>query len=209
MNEKSLTLASIFAAFAASLCCLGPLVLGAAGVGAALTSTFAPLRPYFLALASLLLGAGFYSAYRKPKVAEACAGPVCAPQSRVRRLAKPLLWLAAIVVAALALFPMYESRLVGGSASRLALAPAAQATAELRISGMTCEVCAAAVQRRLRATPGVVGARVEYPSGQATVQYDPAKVDAAGLVGAVKEAGYRAEVTAPPAMQKTGQERKP
>jgi mercuric ion transport protein len=96
MKERSLAIGSTLAAFLASLCCLGPLLLGGAGLGAALVATFGPLRPYFLAVSATLLAGGFYFVYRKPKAAEACAGETCAPQSGTRRMAKPLLWLATL-----------------------------------------------------------------------------------------------------------------
>ncbi|MBI3669220.1 MAG: mercury transporter MerT, partial [Acidobacteria bacterium] len=94
MNGKSLAVSSTLAAFLASLCCLGPLVLGGVGFGAALVATFAPLRPYFLTLSGVLLALGFYLVYRKPKHAPACEGETCAPESPTRRMAKSLLWLA-------------------------------------------------------------------------------------------------------------------
>ena len=73
MKEKSLAIGSAFAALSASLCCLGPLLLGSAGLGAVLVGTFAPLRPYFLTISMILWAGGFYWIYRKPK-GEACAG---------------------------------------------------------------------------------------------------------------------------------------
>ena len=60
MKERSLAIGSTLAAFLASLCCLGPLLLGGAGLGAVLVATFAPLRPYFLAVSGVLLAGGFY-----------------------------------------------------------------------------------------------------------------------------------------------------
>ena len=192
MNEKSLAIGSSLAAFVASLCCLGPLLLGSAGLGAALVATFAPLRPYFLALSGVLLAAGFYFVYRKPKAAEACEGEVCAPQSRTRRVAKPLLWLTAVAVLALAFFPSYGARLVG---TGTAAAPAPKvnfATAELEIAGMDCEVCAGVIQRKLLETPGVVKAEVRYPAGTATVQFDPSQTDLEKLIAVVNETGYKA-----------------
>jgi hypothetical protein len=56
MKERSLAIGSALAALLASLCCLGPLLLG----GAVLVATFAPLRPYFLAVSGVLLAGGFY-----------------------------------------------------------------------------------------------------------------------------------------------------
>ncbi len=194
MKDKSFALSSVLAAFVASLCCLGPLLLGSVGLGAAMVATFAPLRPYFLALSAVLLAAGFYFVYRKPKLNQACEGQTCAPESNPRRLAKPLLWLGTLAMLALAFFPQYGSKLVS---ARQVPAPASAAVLEvshLRISGMDCEVCAGVIQRRLLDTPGVAEAQVQYPAGVATVKYDPGKTNTASLIEAVKSTGYRASL---------------
>jgi mercuric ion transport protein len=192
MNEKSLALVSTIAAFAASLCCLGPLVLGGIGLGAALVATFAPLRPYFLALSAILLAGGFYFAYRKPKPSEACAGETCAPRGGTRRMAKPLLWLATLAVAALAFFPSYGVRLVGTPAVAAPNSSATLQTTELKITGMDCEVCAGVIQRKLLETRGVVKAEVRYLAGSAMVQFDPAQIDTQKLIAVVNDTGYKA-----------------
>lgn len=191
MKDKSFAIGSTVAAFLASLCCIGPLLLGGAGLGAVLVATFAPLRPYFLGLSAVLLAGGFYFVYRKPKTTEACAGEACAPQSQGRKLAKSMLWLAAVGVAALAFFPIYGSALLTAGK---AAAPAASATlqiAELKIAGMDCPVCAGAIQRKLLDTRGVVKADVRYPAGSATVIYDSTQATPANLLEAVNSTGYQ------------------
>ena len=192
MNDKPLAISSALAAFVASLCCLGPLLLGSVGLGAVLVATFAPLRPYLLFLSVALLALGFYSVYRKPKAAQACAGEVCALDSRSRRMAGPLLVLATVAVAALALFPVYGSKLVSGSAVRTHAAAVALQTVELRVSGMTCEVCAGVVKRKLLETSGVVAAEVDFESARARVQYAPSETSPARLIAAVNSTGYQA-----------------
>src|SRR2546426_3067171 len=177
MKDKSLALGSTLAAFLASLCCLGPLLLGSAGLGAVLVATFAPLRPYFLAVSAVLLAGGFYFVYRKPQAGEACAGETCAPQSGTRRMAKPLLWVATLAVAALAFFPSYGVKLVGTPAVAAPNSSATLQATELKITGMDCEVCAGVIQRKLLKTPGVVKAEVRYPAGTATVRFDPSQTD--------------------------------
>ena len=194
MNEKFLALGSTVAAFVASLCCLGPLILGGVGLGAAMVATFAPLRPYFLALSAVLLALGFYFVYRKPRAVQACEGEVCAPDSRTRRLAKPLLWLATVAVAALALFPSYGGRLVGARAVAVPSATARLETIQLSIAGMDCEVCAEVIQRKLLETSGVAQAEVYYPAGYATVKYDPTRTAPAQLAEAVNATGYKASL---------------
>ncbi len=192
MKERSLAIGSTLAAFLASLCCLGPLLLGDAGLGAVLVATFAPLRPYFLAVSAILLAGGFYFVYRRPKSAEACEGETCAPESGTRRIAKPLLWLAALAVAALAFFPSYGLKLVGKPKAAAQVSSGALQTAELKIRGMDCPVCSGVIQRKLLETPGVVSAEVRYPAGSATIRFDPSKIDAEKLISTVNETGYKA-----------------
>ena len=195
MKERSLAIGSTLAAFLASLCCLGPLLLGGAGLGAALVATFAPLRPYFLGLSAILLAGGFYFVYRKPKATEPCAEETCAPKSGTRRLAKPLLWLATLAVAALAFFPSYGVKLVGKPTAASPVSSATLQTAELKITGMDCPVCSGVIQRKLLETPGVVKAEVRYPAGSATVQFNPSETDTSKLIAVVKGTGYKAAVS--------------
>src|SRR5713226_6699977 len=195
MRERSLAIGSTLAALLASACCLGPLLLGGVGLGTALVATFAPLRPYFLALSGVLLAAGFYFVYRRPKAAQACEREVCAPESRTHRMAKPLLLLATLAVAALAFFPSYGVKLVGKPAAAAApISSATLQTAELKITGMDCPVCSGVIQRKLLETPGVVKAEVRYPAGSATVQFNPSQTDTTKLIAAVKDTGYKAAV---------------
>lgn len=96
--------ASVVAATAASVCCIGPVVaavLGAGALGAASTR-FEPYRPWFLGLTMILLGVGFTSAYRREP---ACADGSCPPPSR--RSARIVLWIAVVLVGLLAMFPYY------------------------------------------------------------------------------------------------------
>jgi len=192
MKERSLAIGSTLAAFLASLCCLGPLFLGGAGLGTVLVATFAPLRPYFLAASVVLLAGGFYFVYRKPKTGEACEVETCAPQGGSRRLAKPLLWLATVAVAALAFFPSYGAKLVRTPVATAAVPSATLQTADLKITGMDCEVCAGVIQRKLLETPGVVKAEVRYPAGSATVEFDPGQTNPGKLIAAVNSTGYKA-----------------
>jgi copper chaperone CopZ len=196
MKERSLAIGSTLAALLASLCCLGPLLLGGAGLGAVLVATFAPLRPYFLAVSGVLLAGGFYLVYRKPKAAEACAEETCAPESKSRRMAKPhLLWVATLTVAALAFFPSYGDKLVGKSAAAASIPSATLQTAELKITGMDCPVCSGVIQRRLLETPGVVKAEVRYPAGLATMQFDSSKTNTSKLIAVENDTGYKAGIS--------------
>ena len=195
MGDKFFAAASMGAALVASLCCIGPVMLGGLGLGAALASTFEPLRPYFLAGTVVLLALGFYALYRKPAAKEACEGEVCAPGGQPKRAAKAMLWLATVVVLALALFPYYGGELISAAAAKNAVVDGARLTmVDLKINGMSCEACAGTVEYVLRETPGVAEAEVDYSTGRATVQYDPDQTDTAKLIKAVDAAGYKASL---------------
>lgn len=110
---RKLTAASVggavLAAFASSLCCLGPLLLAVLGLGGAgLLARLEAYRPHLAAVTLLLLGAGFYLTYWRPRLAHAgaAAGPACDCElPRASRLGRVMLWIATVVVAAFLSFP--------------------------------------------------------------------------------------------------------
>ncbi len=64
---------------------------------------------------------------------------------------------------------------------------------ELPIIGMTCASCANRIERKLNKIDGVA-ATVNYATEKASVDYDPATVEPADLLGAVEATGYRADL---------------
>lgn len=64
--------------------------------------------------------------------------------------------------------------------------------ASFPIVGMHCASCAKLIERKLRSTPGVYDAAVNYGSEEATVDLDPKKTNLASLGKAVKDIGYQA-----------------
>lgn len=58
------------------------------------------------------------------------------------------------------------------------------------VLGMSCASCAARVDKTLNHQPGVSKAAVNYASGAATVEYDPAQCSPEALQQAVQAAGY-------------------
>lgn len=107
-TQKATLIGGAIAAFAASLCCLGPLVLVALGVSGAWIANLTALEPYrpvFIGVALVLMGLAWRRIYRAPS-ADACEpGTLCAvPQTN--RVYKIMFWLvSALVLLALA-FPL-------------------------------------------------------------------------------------------------------
>lgn len=108
----------LVAAFFASVCCNGPVVFAALGVGVGATGflagtaeflkAFLPYRPVFIGLTLLLMGLSFYLAYRQPK--SVCAEEAgCAARS-ARGLNRKWLWLIAALALLLVLAPYWLAR---------------------------------------------------------------------------------------------------
>ncbi len=69
-NGNGTLIAGVLAAVGASVCCVGPLVLLALGIGGAWISTLTalePFRPVFIILMLLFLGLSFRKLYLMPK----------------------------------------------------------------------------------------------------------------------------------------------
>src|SRR6266478_9561123 len=96
----------------ASVCCIGPLLLAALGIGGAgLLARFEIYRPAFTAATFALLGVGFWLAYRRPKVTE---GDACGCEyPKANRLGRVLLWMAAAVAIVFWAAPYIIERIFG------------------------------------------------------------------------------------------------
>ena len=60
----------------------------------------------------------------------------------------------------------------------------------LKVKGMTCEGCVAAVTRVLSALEGVGKVDVSLERGEAAVEFDRARVAESDLTAAIEDAGY-------------------
>jgi Cu+-exporting ATPase len=78
-----------------------------------------------------------------------------------------------------------------------AIATDAAERVSLAVTGMTCAACTARVQRSLQQVPGVRDASVNLMTNTAVVDFDPTRVTADRLVGAVRATGYDATLPTP------------
>ena len=110
------SLGGVIAALLASLCCIGPMAFGALGVGVGATGllagtasflkAFIPYRPFFIVVAIVAIGAGFYLVYRrKPKTA--CTSDAHCADSRTRSKSVALLWCATALTLVFVLSPYW------------------------------------------------------------------------------------------------------
>ena len=65
-------------------------------------------------------------------------------------------------------------------------------TIKIKVNGMTCAGCTAAVERVLRALEGVTKVSVSLNEGEATVEFESSQVGREDLRAAIEDAGYDA-----------------
>src|SRR5205807_7396868 len=61
---------------------------------------------------------------------------------------------------------------------------------DIPVTGMTCASCANLIERRLKKTPGVRRAAVNFATSRATVEYDPQQTGVSNFIDRIKESGY-------------------
>jgi mercuric ion transport protein len=189
MKSKTVLAGSILTSIAASICCIGPFLAIVFGLGTFVgASSFDALRPYLLGLTGLLIVAAFYLTYWKNAQ---CTGGECAPSRR----SKTQLWVIAIFAIAMATFPYYSGAILkaqtqGGKTAESGVNGSDQATATIKVSGMTCGGCAVQIHSMLVKMPGVKAADVSHEKGQAIVSFDPKVTRVEAIRAAIEEIGY-------------------
>lgn len=179
---------ALVAALAAASCCLGPLLLAALGVGGVgAVVTLGKYRPYLLLATLVLLAAGFFFTYRKPRLAQ---GDACGCENpRANRAGRVGMWTATALVVLVVASPRFLAR---GSEERQEHA-GALAYATIDVRGIDCEACAASIRKALGRVGGFHGVRLDISKQTVAITYEPAPDRPAAYVAAINELGYEAK----------------
>jgi copper chaperone CopZ len=172
----------------ASICCVGPLLLIALGLGAG-AAVISRYHWLFIAAAVVVLALAWTKHFRE-KTRCACEDKTM--QGR-RRGTVTLLIATAIVLGFVGLNTSHYS-FARTPASAQAQPPLASGMNRvvIPVEGMTCATCEVGVRYALKSVNGVESARVSATTKTATVDYDSTKTDPEKLVAAINSTGYRA-----------------
>jgi copper chaperone CopZ len=190
-------------------------VLLAFGVsGAGIAGALDASRPVFITLTVGFLAAAFYLTftYRPRRKAAPASGDCCAtahdccatssPTSKRRfnmmTLNKVMLWVVTVIAVAFLFFPSYVKFFLkgsGGGSGEPDTNNLLVRTTTFSVQGMSCEGCAAVVEKTVQGVPGVLSVKVDYDRKRMVVTSEascPAPAEA--VIDAIQGAGYRATV---------------
>ncbi len=105
MNAKGSLAAGTLAAIGASVCCVGPLLLLALGIGGAWIGNLTALEPYrpiFIGLTLVFLGLAYRQLYLVPQL---CALGADCPDPRALKRQRVIFWLVGVLLLVLLAVP--------------------------------------------------------------------------------------------------------
>ncbi len=181
---------AVAAAVGVSVCCVGPLLLLALGVGGTWVGNLTAMekyRPIWTAATLFFLGVAFVRVYRKPN-GEACAPGSACPLNAGRRN-KFLLWIVTALVLGLLALPYLVQYVPNAFAGDPEKAPVTRQVT-LSVRNMTCGACTVTVKMSLARVDGVRDAKVTLDPPRGVVTYVPAKVGPERLIEATTRAGF-------------------
>src|SRR6266404_2663723 len=180
--------AGILAVILGSICCIGPLLLLAIGVGSG--AVFTGRYHWFFIIGAMAVLIWAWAKYLREKTACDCEHK---PMGGQRSAILTLLITTALVIGFAGL---NISRYVFGSVPLAAENQLSNGLSRTVISvdGLSCLACEIPVRHALRRIDGVKAIYVSAATKTATVEYEPAKTNPEQLVAAINSTGYRASL---------------
>ncbi len=189
-SSKSAAYTGLFAAIAASSCCIPPVIALIAGVGgsASALSWMEPLRPYLIGLAIVAIGYAWYSHF-KPKASDDCGCDIEKPKwYQTKGFLVGITLFSAVSIG----FPYYAHIFYPDNSKEVVIVNQSDIqTADFEIEGMTCAACEEHVKHGVHELNGIVEVTANYEKGSATVKFDTSKVSLQEVKKAIDDTDYK------------------
>ena len=197
-SSKGIIGAGLLTAFAASLCCITP-VLALFSGATVIASTFSwmePYRPYLIGLTIAVLAFAWYQKLKPKKAAIDCA---CEEDKPSFWQTKKFLGIVTVLAFLLMAFPSYSKIFFPKTpATQVIIVDKSNIQqVKLNIGGMDCEACTRPINLALSKVPGVLEYSTDYKDGSSLVKFDHSKASNQAIVNAINETGYKVTNIAP------------
>ena len=189
-TSKNAAYTGLFAAVAASSCCIPPVIALIAGVGggASTLSWMEPFRPYLIGLAVLAIGYAWYS-YLKTKKAKDCCEVDAKPKwFQTKGFLIGITLFAAIAIA----FPYYSSIFYPDNKKEVVIVNQSDIqTVKFNVQGMTCAGCEESIKHAVNELDGILNVTPSYEKSNTIVEFDKSKTSKEAIEKAINSTGYK------------------
>jgi len=189
-TSKNAAYTGLFAAIAASSCCIPPVIALIAGVGgsASALSWMEPFRPYLIGLAVIAIGYAWYT-YLKPKKADDCCEVDAKPKWYQTKGFLIGITLFAVVSIA---FPYYSSIFYPDNKKEVVVVSQSDIqTVKFNVQGMTCAGCEETIKHAVNELDGILDVIPSYENENTEVKFDKTKTSKAAIEKAINSTGYK------------------
>jgi len=192
-SPGTFTSAGLLSAFAASLCCITPVIALLAGSSsiAANFSWIEPARPYLIGLSIAVLAFAWYQKLKPAKTNDMDCN--CETTKKASFLqTKFFLGIVTLFAILMMTFPLYAQLFYPKPKVQAAIVAAVDNKQQVKftIQGMTCEGCEEHVNNELSKVAGVIAYKTSYASRSSLVTFDKSKVDVKTIETAINQTGY-------------------
>ncbi len=191
-SPGAFTGAGVLSAFAASLCCITPVIALLAGSSsiAANFSWIEPARPYLIGLSILVLAFAWYQQL-KPQPANN-AGCNCDTASKVSFFqSKTFLGIVTVFAMLMMTFPLYAKIFFPKPKASVVIAAANnKQQVKFVINNMTCEACEEHINLELSKLAGIISYKTSYSGKGSVVMFDTSKLKVSTIEAAINKTGY-------------------
>tara|TARA_R110000868_G_scaffold172700_1_gene408664 strand:+ start:1617 stop:2216 length:600 start_codon:yes stop_codon:yes gene_type:complete len=189
-TSKNAAYTGLFAAIAASSCCIPPVIALIAGVGgsASALSWMEPFRPYLIGLAVIAIGYAWYT-YLKPKKADDCCEVDAKPKWYQTKGFLIGITLFAVVSIA---FPYYSSIFYPDNKKEVVVVSQSDIqTVKFNVQGMTCAGCEETIKHAVNELDGILDVIPSYENENTEVKFDKTKTSKEAIEKAINSTGYK------------------
>jgi copper chaperone CopZ len=184
----------LLAAFAASLCCIVPLLAIVSGTAGALSglSWLTPFRPYLVGASVLALGAAWYVHLKPAGQTDDCGCPPDESNGSVLR-SRGFLGVVTVLAIVLLAVPLVTPPTEPVTVRATTAAPTQDErlmAATFLVEGMTCGGCEKHVSDAVYGVAGVIEIRASYAEKNTVVIYDAQQTDPEKIAAAIATTGY-------------------
>lgn len=182
------------AAFLGSLCCIGPAVFIALGLGSfSAGAFFESIRPWMGGLAIIaLVFAWRQGLHKKPCLNEACE---VRPKRDKGQIA--MLSIGTLLAIGLLAYPYISERILEMRNADLIEEVDGTTRSTISIPSMDCAACAVGIQSQLVGLEGIESARITYESKLAQIVYDSRQITETEILKTIEATGFPAKEIQP------------